>query len=50
VVQPRGNHNTKIRDLDQRGAVIAALERWLELDIDESRLASVAVAEGRERF
>jgi hypothetical protein len=50
VVQPGANHTTKIRDLDQKGAVIAALERWLELDIDESRLASVAVAEGRERL
>ena len=50
VIQPGANHNAKIRDLDQRGAVIAALERWLELDIDESRLASVAVAEDRERF
>jgi len=50
VVQPGANHGVKIRDLDQKGAVIAALERWLELDIDESRLASVAVAEDRERF
>ncbi len=50
VVQPGANHGVKIRDLDQKGAVIAALERWLEMDIDESRLASVAVAEGRERL
>jgi hypothetical protein len=50
VVQPGANHNVKIRDLDQRGAVIAALERWLQIDIDETRLAGVAGAEGRERF
>ncbi len=50
LVQPGANHGVKIRDLDQQGAVIAALERWLEIDIDESRLAGVAVDEGRERL
>ncbi len=51
VVQPGANHGVKIRDLDQQGAVIAALERWLEIDIDESRLAGVAEAEEeRHRF
>ncbi len=50
VIQPGANHGVKIKDLDQKGAVIAALERWLQIDIDETRLASVAVDEGRERF
>ena len=50
VIQPGANHGVKIRDLDQKAAVIAALERWLQIDIDEARLASVAADEGRERF
>ena len=51
VVQPGANHGVKIRDLDQAGAVIAALERWLETDIDESRLGAFAPAvQERLRF
>jgi hypothetical protein len=50
VIQPGANHNVKIRDLDRKRDVIAALERWLEMDIDESRLGSAAGDEGRERF
>ena len=50
AVQPGANHRVKIRDLDRRGEVIAALERWLQVDIDENRLASVAEATARERF
>jgi hypothetical protein len=50
VIQPGANHGVKIKDLDQKGAVIAALERWLQIDIDETRLASVAIDEDRERF
>lgn len=50
VVQPGANHGVKIRDLDQKGAVIAALERWLEIDIDESRLAGAAGEHARERL
>jgi hypothetical protein len=45
VIQPGANHGVKIRDLDQSGAVIAALERWLEIDIDESRLGAAAQEE-----
>lgn len=45
VVQPGANHGVKIRDLDQAGAVVAALERWLEIDIDESRLGAAAPAQ-----
>ena len=45
VVQPGANHGVKIRDLDQAGAVIAALERWLEIDVDESRLGAAAPAQ-----
>jgi hypothetical protein len=50
VVQPGANHRVKIRDLDRRLEVIAALERWLQIDIDETRLASVAEVETRERL
>jgi hypothetical protein len=50
VVQPGANHGVKIRNLDDKGLVIAALERWLAIDIDESRLASAAVEDSRERL
>ena len=50
VVQPGANHRVKIADLDRRLEVIAALERWLQVDIDENRLAGVVADEGRERF
>jgi hypothetical protein len=50
VVQAGANHRVKIRDLDRRAEVIAALERWLQVDIDESRLASVTEAETRDRL
>lgn len=49
VVQSGANHGVKIRDLDQKGLVIAALERWLEMDIDESRLGAAAQAEEERR-
>ena len=50
VIQPGANHGVKIRDLDQAAAVIAALERWLQIDIDESRLAAVPAQEERLRL
>ncbi len=49
VVQPGANHSVKIRDLDQKGLVIAALERWLQIDIDETKLAAAAAEEPRAR-
>lgn len=48
VIQPGANHGVKIRDLDQAAAAVAALERWLGIDIDESRLASVTAAAAQE--
>jgi len=45
LVQPGANHGAKIRSLDQKGLVIAALERWLQIDIDEARLAAKAEVE-----
>lgn len=50
VVQPGANHSVQIRDLDQKGLVIAALERWLGIDIDETKLAGVARVEEKERL
>ncbi|MCJ7525934.1 MAG: aminopeptidase [Candidatus Aminicenantes bacterium] len=50
VVQPGANHRVKIKDLDRKAEVIQALERWLQIDIDETRLASVAAETGRERL
>jgi len=50
VVQAGANHRVKIRDLDRRGEVIAALERWLQIDIDETRLAALAAETERERL
>ncbi|MBN2346353.1 MAG: hypothetical protein JXO51_08165 [Candidatus Aminicenantes bacterium] len=50
VVQPGANHRVKIGDLDARDAVIGALERWLGVDIDETRLAVSTAKEGRERL
>ncbi len=40
VIQPGANHGVKIKDLDRRDMVIAALERWLGVDIDEANLAA----------
>ncbi|MCU0276880.1 MAG: hypothetical protein MUF02_08545, partial [Acidobacteria bacterium] len=45
VVQPGANHGVKIRNLDRKDLVVAALERWLQIDIDESRLAGAAEIE-----
>jgi hypothetical protein len=45
VIQPGANHRVKIADLDRQGEVIAALERWLQVDIDESRLSTAAEIE-----
>lgn len=42
VVQPGGNHNVKIGDLDQKELVIQTLERWLNIRIDRSILATWA--------
>jgi hypothetical protein len=50
LLQPGANHGVKIRDLDQKAAAIAALERWLGIDIDESRLSAAAPQEERLRF
>jgi hypothetical protein len=50
VVQPGANHTVKICDLDRKDLVIAALERWLGIDIDESKLAGVARVEEKERL
>jgi hypothetical protein len=50
VVQPGANHRVKIADLDRRGEVIAALERWLQVDIDTARLMPSPEAEARERL
>jgi hypothetical protein len=38
--KPHGSHRTRIRDLipQQKTSVFSALETWLEMDIDESRL------------
>ncbi len=38
VIQPGANHGVKIRNLDDKGLVIAALERWLGIDhrLDEA--------------
>ena len=48
VVQPGGNHNVRIRQLDRREEVIATLERWLGLAIDRGRLAYAAPDPRRE--
>ncbi len=37
VVQPGANHRREDQGPRPEGAVIAALERWLEIDIDESQ-------------
>jgi len=50
VIQPGANHGVKIRDLDDKGLVIAALERWLGADIDETRLGSMAFDDRKERL
>jgi hypothetical protein len=50
VVQPGANHRVKIADLDRKAEVIAALERWLQIDIDETRLGAAAAETGRERL
>jgi len=50
VVQPGANHRVQIKDLDRKAEVIQALERWLQIDIDETRLASVAAETERERL
>jgi hypothetical protein len=33
IVQPGGNHNVRIMDLDEQDTVIQTLEQWLDLDI-----------------
>lgn len=50
LVQPGANHGVKIRNLDRRGEVISALERWLAIDIDETRLSTMAVEDRKERL
>jgi PS-10 peptidase S37 len=40
VVQPGGNHNVRIGELDQKELVIQTLERWLNIRIDRSLLAT----------
>jgi hypothetical protein len=40
VVQPGANHSVKIGDLDQKELVIQTLERWLNIQIDRSILAT----------
>jgi hypothetical protein len=50
IIQPGANHRVKIADLDRRGEVIAALERWLQVDIDETRLSTTAEFEEFARF
>lgn len=50
VVQTGANHGVKIRNLDRKDLVIAALERWLQIDIDETRLASAAEIEDPRRL
>jgi len=40
VVQPGANHSVKIGDLDQKELVIQTLERWLNIQIDRSVLAT----------
>jgi hypothetical protein len=51
LVQPGANHGANIRGLDQKGLAIAALERWLMIDIDETRLAAAAIeSEEPRRF
>jgi hypothetical protein len=50
VVQPGANHGVKIKDLDEKGLVIGALERWLGITIDWTRLGSMAVEDRRERL
>lgn len=40
VVQPGANHRVKIGDLDQKEAVLQAIERWLDIQIDRSILAT----------
>jgi hypothetical protein len=50
VVQPGANHGVKIKDLDEKGLVIGALERWLGIDIDETRLSAMAVEDAKVRL
>jgi hypothetical protein len=50
LVQPGKNHLVKIRDLERKDLVIQALERWLQIDIDETRLTATVTAVGRERL
>lgn len=50
VVQPGASHRVKISDLDRKDLVLEALERWLQIDIDETRLATVASEDARERL
>jgi len=38
IVQPGANHTVRIRQLDQKDRLIETLERWLDIDIDASRL------------
>jgi hypothetical protein len=40
LVQPGANHSVRIRDLDQKELVIQTLERWLNIQIDRSILAT----------
>jgi len=44
VVQPGNNHGTRIASLDRKEEVCLALERWMAITIDRSRLASLPPA------
>jgi hypothetical protein len=39
IVQPEANHQLRIVNLDERERVVAALEEWLDLDIDIPEMA-----------
>lgn len=44
IVQPGNNHGTRIASLDRKEEVCLALERWLGITVDRSRLASLPPA------
>ncbi len=50
VVQAGASHGVKIRDLDQRGLVIQALERWLGVKIDAAALKTWQAPPERDRL
>jgi hypothetical protein len=42
ILQPGANHTVRIRQLDQKDLLVETLGRWLDIDIDSSRLGQPA--------